>query len=136
MDVTAVIREILSRNLGPDPYSPGKRVTPDYGVEASLEGQDLAVVLRFLSGCHYCCMEWGCHLPIFDGKRWDRVRETFDAHKITIPTQLQLHLTAVVESGALFFDLSKPDPNCRLWYAFSIANAYEYQVSSLEAPLR
>jgi hypothetical protein len=69
IDVTAVLQELLANNRGPDPLNPDSRQPPKYGVSASLDGSVLAVVLTFQKDCAYCCMEWGCHLALYDGKR-------------------------------------------------------------------
>jgi hypothetical protein len=39
-----------------------------------------------------------------------------------------------VEDGATFFDLSKPDPARRGWYAFAPAEAGRYGATAEEAP--
>src|SRR5262245_26903435 len=98
---------MLARNRGPDPLNPDRRRAPDYGVAASLEGNTLAVVLTFRRGAAYCCMEWGCHLPLYKGRRWDQLHRTLGAHGVTAPPRLELRLSCVVE-GAVFFDLFKP----------------------------
>jgi hypothetical protein len=133
VDVTAALAELLARNRGPDPLNPDQRRAPDYGVAASLEGNTLAVVLTFRREAAYCCMEWGCHLALFDGKRWDALRRALAAHGVMTPPRLELQLSCVVEEGAVFFDLFKPDPTRRGWYAFESVAAYHYQVSAVEA---
>jgi hypothetical protein len=47
---------------------------------------------------------------------------------------MQLRLTVVIEDGAIFFDLAKPDPTRRGWYAFAPVAARRYQASTVEAP--
>ncbi len=133
VDVTPVLAELLARNRGPDPLNPESRRPPDYGVAASLEGNVLAVVLTFRRGAAYCCMECRCHLPLFNGKRWDDLRRTLAAHGVAVPPRLELRLSCVVEEGAIFFDPFKPDPTRRRWYAFMPAMAHDYQVSATEA---
>src|SRR5207249_3237120 len=74
IDVTTILAGLLARNRGPDPLHPDRRQPPNYGVAASLEGNVLSMVLTFRKGSAYCCMEWGCHLPLTNGKRWDGLR--------------------------------------------------------------
>jgi hypothetical protein len=66
------------------------------------------MVLTFRRGAAYCCMEWGCHLPLFNGKRWDRLRGALAAYAVPAPTQLKLRLTCVIEERAIFFDPFRP----------------------------
>jgi hypothetical protein len=133
LDVTAILAELLARNRGPDPLDPDRRRAPDYGVTASLEGNTLSVALTFRSGAAYCCMEWGCHLALTNGKRWDGLRRALAAHGVTAPLRLELRLSCVVEERAVFFDLSKPDPTRRGWYAFKAVAAHCYEASTVEA---
>jgi hypothetical protein len=133
LDVTLVLSELLARNQGPDPLNPDRRQPPDYGVSASLEEDTLDVVLTFRSGAAYCCYEPGCHLGLFDGKRWDVLHEALATHGIDAPSRLKLRLTGVVEEGAVFFDFAKSDPARRGWYAFRPVVAYRYQESATEA---
>ena len=132
MDVTAVISELLASNRGPNPYFPETRKQPDYGVKAALDGNVLRMTLTFHSESAYCCMEWGCHLSLHDGKRWETLRRKCADLGVSTPTRFQLQLSCVVESGALFFDISRPDPKHRGWYRFRPAEAYEYSISSTE----
>lgn len=65
-------RRLLSRNLGAgertDRYE--VRVTP-----VSSDGTELDLTLGFRAGETYCCMQWGCHLGLYDRGVWDAVRE-------------------------------------------------------------
>jgi hypothetical protein len=133
VDVTAILAELLARNRGPDPLDPETRRPPDYGVAASLEGDTLSVVLTFRKGAAYCCMEWGCHLALTDGKRWDGLRRALTAQGVPSPSRLELRLSCVVEEGAVFFNPFRPDPTRRAWYAFEPVAAHHYQVSAVEA---
>jgi hypothetical protein len=132
-DVTSILAELLARNRGPDPLNPDSRQLPDYGVSASLEGNTLTMVLTFRSGAAYCCKEWGCHLALTDGKRWDGLRRALAAHRLAVPPRLELRLSCVVEEGAVFFDPFRPDPARRGWYAFAPVAAHRYQASAVEA---
>jgi hypothetical protein len=132
--VTPVLGEYLANNRGPDPHDPGHRQRPNYGVAAALADGVLDVVLIFRSGSAYCCCEWGCHLGLFDGKRWDGLRRRLAAHGITPPPQMELRLTCVIEEGAVFFDFAKPDPTRRGWYGFAPAAAHRYEARAAEAP--
>ena len=133
-DVTSAVVDLLSRNRGPDPLNPGSHIRPNYGVNAILDEDVLRVELTFRAGAAYCCMEWGCHLPLHKTRRWDTLRRELTALGIAVPPRLRLQLSCVVETGARFFDPSRPDPTRRGWYAFASRNAYEYQVSTVEAP--
>jgi|LakMenE18May11ns_1017448.scaffolds.fasta_scaffold9104736_1 hypothetical protein len=133
MDITSAVSEMMSRNRGPDPLSPDARTRPNYGITAALEGNNVGIVLTFLAGSAYCCMESDCHLGLFDGKRWDIFRHKLTGHGVDAPPALQLKLSCIIEAGALFFDFSRPDPKRRLWYAFKPATAYEYDLVTVEA---
>jgi hypothetical protein len=132
-DVSPILAELLARNQGPVPHNPDGRQSPDYGVTAMLEGSTLDVVLTFRSGSAYCCMEWGCHLALRDGKRWHELRWAFAAHGVVAPPRLDLQLMGVIEEGAVFFDPFRPDPTRRGWYAFAPVAAHRYQRSASEA---
>ena len=97
-----------------------------------MEADVLDVELTFKKDRAYCCMEWGCHLALTDGERWDGLRRALAAHGMTAPPRLELRLSCVVEEGAVFFDLFKPDPARRGWYAFAPAPAYRYQAVAAE----
>src|SRR5687768_6961128 len=126
VDVTPVLSELLALNRGPDPLNPDLRRRPDYGVSAALEADTLDVVLTFRSGSAYCCYEPGCHVDLLDGQRWDALRRALAAHGVAVPPRLELHLTCVVEEGAVFFDFAKPDATRRGWYAFRRFAAYRF----------
>jgi hypothetical protein len=132
VDVTPILRDLLAGNRGPDPATPDTRRPPHYGVAASLDGHLLAAVLTFRSGSAYCCMEWGCHLPLVDGQRWTGLRRALAAGGVPTPERLELRLSCVVEEGAVFFDPRRPDPARRGWYAFVPAAAHHYQASAAE----
>lgn len=134
VDVTPVFAEYFAGNRSPDPNDPDHRQRPNYGVVATLAGSVLEIELRFRSGSAFCCPQWGCHLALCDGKRWDGLRRRLAAHGVTAPAQLELRLTGVIEEGALFFDWGKPDPARRGWYAFAPAAAHRYQARAAEAP--
>jgi hypothetical protein len=93
LDVTHILEEMLAGNRGPNLLDPGARQPPKYGVSASLEGNILDVVLTFQKDSVYCCMEWGCHLSLFDGKRWDRLRQALAAHGVVAASSMQLRLS-------------------------------------------
>jgi hypothetical protein len=133
VDVTLILKELLAANRGPIPTEPGTCQSPDYGVAASLEGNVLDVVLTFKKDRVYCCMEWGCHLALFDGRRWERLHEALTQSGVVAPPSLRLQLSCKIEEGAVFFDFSKPDRNRRGWYAFAPVAAYEYKVVTVES---
>ena len=43
IDVTAILRELLAGNLGPDSLNPGCRLPQTYGVTGSIEGNCLVM---------------------------------------------------------------------------------------------
>jgi hypothetical protein len=131
--VTSILADLLAWNREPDPRNPDRRQPPDYGESASLEGNLLAVVLTFRSGATYCCTEWGCHLALTDGKRWDGLRRALAARGLFLPPRLEVRLSCVVEEGTVCFDLVRPDPTRRGWYAFAPVAAHRYQTSAVEA---
>lgn len=130
VDVTSVLKGLLAANRGPDPET---RQSPEYGVAASLEGDVLDVVLTFKTGRAYCCMEWGCHLALFDGTRWDNLHQALGDSGVVAPSRLRLQLCCKIDEGAAFFDFSKPDRSRRGWYAFAPTAAHEYKVGTVEA---
>jgi hypothetical protein len=134
LDVTPVFTGYFSRNRGPVPGDPQTRQPPDYGVSATLEDGLIELELTFRARSAYCCYEWGCHLALVEGKRWDWLRRELAACGLAAPDLFQLRLTVVVEAGALFFDWSRPaqSPRGRGWYAFAPAESRRYQVAVAE----
>ena len=133
VDITLIVKELLAANRGPNPTDPDARQSPAYGVTASLEGNVLDVVLTFKKDHAYCCMEWGCHLALFDGRRWQRLHEALAQSGVIAPPYLRLQLFCKIEEGAVFFDFSKPDRSKRGWYAFAPVAAHNYKVVTVEA---
>jgi hypothetical protein len=133
IDVTSVFAAYFARTRGPDPNDPDHRQVPDYGVAASLDGNVVNLELTFRRGSAYCCYEYGCHLNLPATKRWEWLRRELANQQIAVPPRLELRLVVVIEEGALFFDLFKPDPTRRCWYAFAPVEAHRYQASVLEA---
>jgi hypothetical protein len=134
VDVTQIFKDFLAGNRGPDPNDYEHRRRPNYAVVATLIDGLLEVELTFRFDSAYCCMESGCHLGLFDGKRWNGLRRRLMAYGIAPPRQMELRLTCVIEEGALFFDFAKPDQVRRGWYAFYQAAAHRYQAKAIEAP--
>jgi hypothetical protein len=134
IDITQIFASYLARNSSPDPTNPERRQTAEYGVAASLDGNVIDLALTFHRGAAYCCYEHGCHLALDSGKRWEWLRRALATQGIETAPRLELRLTVVIEGGALFFDLLKPDPIRQGWYAFTPAEARQYQVHILEAP--
>ena len=130
VDVTGILKVMLGRNWGPNRRTPERREVPNYGVAATLVGDVLNVVLTFQKDCDYCCMEWGCHLMLFDGQRWERLREIFTAQGVIVPSILKLRLTCIIEEGAYFFDFAKPDPKGE--FEFAPVKALQYEVTTAE----
>jgi hypothetical protein len=133
VDVTDVFAELLAGNRGPEPLNPDARQRPNYGVVASLAGHTLSVVLTFRRGAAYCCLEWGCHLALTDGRRWDALRRALAARGIVAPSRLELALSCVIEEGVVVYDTSRPDPTRLGRYAFEAVAAQHDTVSAIEA---
>jgi hypothetical protein len=134
IDITHIFANYLARNSSPGPTSPERRQSAEYGVAASLDGNVIGLALTFCRGAAYCCYEHGCHLALGCGSRWEWLRRALAIQGIETAPRLELRLTVVIENGAHFFDLFKPDPTRRGWYAFAPAEARQYQVHILEAP--
>jgi hypothetical protein len=132
IDVTHVSAGVFARSRGPDQSQPGAQIPVRYGIKATMDGKILEVELTFLCKSVYCCYEHCCHLPLFTGNRWDRLRQEFSDHGVAVEDQLELRLTCIIQDGAVFFDFSKPDPNRRGWYGFKAEDAYQYRVTEYE----
>ena len=133
IDLTPVFSDYLARNRGPVPGAPDARQPPDYGVSASLDGGAIELALIFRTGAAYCCPEWGCHLSASDNELWEWLRRELPVRGVVAPPRLELHLTVVVEAGALFFDFRRPDPSRRGWYGFAPAQEFRDQHDVSEA---
>jgi hypothetical protein len=133
IDVSSIVADYLADSRGPIPDDPEHRKRPDSGIVAKLTDRVLEIELTFRSGSAYCCYEWGCHVALRDGQRWDGLRRQLAAHNIAAPPRMELRLTCVIEEGAIFFDFAKPDPKRRGWYAFAPVAARCYQVTAIEA---
>jgi hypothetical protein len=135
VDVTNIFAAHLARNRGPVIGDPERRQAPNYGVLADFREGVINVLLSFRRGSAYCCFEHGCHLPLFAGKRWEWLRRELAACGLNLSPRLELHLQAVVEEGALFFDFSRPEPSPRGrgWYAFAPFPVTHYETTILEA---
>jgi len=128
--VTSAFAAYFARNRGPVPGDPEARQPPNYAVSATLADGVIDLTVTFRAGSAYCCYEWGCHLNLFEGKRWDWLRRELVARGVRVPDRLELRLAVVVEAGALFFDWARPEPSPRGrgWYAFAPAEAHQYSV--------
>jgi hypothetical protein len=135
VDVTSVFATYLAQNRGPDPKDPTGTRPSEYGVSAEWEDGVVRLVLTFLAGCVYCCMESGCHLSLFSTKRWEWLRRELSARGIQLPSRLTLMVEVVVEEGAIFFDYSRPDPKRRGRYAFAPVASQRYHYVVEEAAL-
>lgn len=124
----------LANNQSHDPRNLSVNRLPKYGITATLDADLIELVLTFQSGRSYCCMEWGCHLPIVvvGGGQWFGLRRILLAQHTTLPDRLRIHLRCVVEEGAKFFDLSVPDRDRSNSYAFKSADSFSYEVSIVE----
>ncbi|MHB1560988.1 MAG: hypothetical protein ACYC61_26335 [Isosphaeraceae bacterium] len=120
VDLTNVFAGHFAGNLGPVPDDPDVRRAPDYSLSAGLDGGVVELVLTFRAGAAYCCYELGCHLSV-DEDWWEWLRCELAARRVEAPPQLELHVTVVVEAGALFFDSRRPDGSRRFWYDFTPA---------------
>lgn len=125
VDLTTVFAGYFASNLGPVPGDPDVRRPPDYGLSAGLDGAGVELVLTFRAGAAYCCYQLGCHLTI-DEDWWEWLRCELAARRVEAPPQLELHVTVVVEAGALFFDFRRPDRSRRFCYDFALAGTCRY----------
>jgi hypothetical protein len=135
-DVTPIFEAYFTGNLGSDPSNPERRPAPEYGVVASIEEGVIQLELTFRRGEAYCCYEHGCHLELYNNRRWEWLRRELSQRNLPAPPHLELHMTVVIDEGALFFDLFKPDPTRRGWYAFAPVEARRYERSLLEGPVQ
>jgi hypothetical protein len=128
--VTSVLAAYFACNRGRVLGNPDARQPPDYGVSARLDGRVVELSLTFRAGSAYCCSEWGCHLSLSDGMRWDWLRRELSDRGVPVPDRLKLHLAVTVEAGALFFDWTRPEPSPRGRgeYAYMPAEAQGYTV--------
>jgi hypothetical protein len=110
-----------------------KRLVPEHGIKADLEGSVINLEFIFRAGSHYCCYEWGCNTGLFSSKRWERLRQLFSAFGLDSPSRFELHANILIEPGALFFDWGKPDPDRSGWYAFAPSPAYRFEKIVFEA---
>jgi hypothetical protein len=133
VDIKPVFAAYFARNRGPVPADSAQRKAPNYGVRASLADNTIDLGLTFQAGSAYCCSESGCHLNLYDGRRWGWLRQELAALGIVSPLPIVLRLEVVIEEGSLFFDFSRPDPFQRGWYAFAPASARVYNVLRQEA---
>ncbi|MBI5865568.1 MAG: hypothetical protein HZB38_13880 [Planctomycetes bacterium] len=76
-----------------------------YGFKVANVSDDLStfdLVLTFKSGRRYCCLEWGCHVRIFEGEYWAAIRTELARRGLGANPKLTLRsLRCVVEDGAL-----------------------------------
>ena len=107
-DLTPVFATYFARNRGPVPGDPENRQPPDFGMSARLDGAVVELALVFRAGSAYCCSQWGCHLNLDEGKRWEWLRRELSARRVEAPPRLELRLTVVIEAGAMFFDFRQP----------------------------
>jgi hypothetical protein len=132
VDITPIFAEHLARNRGPDPANPDRRQPPEYGIAAQLDGSVVDLRLTFLRGRAYCCYEAGCHLGLTGGKRWNGFRKALADCGIAAPARIELRVEVVVEDGAIFFDLFKPDPARRNCYEFAPVPGQSYRHTHVE----
>lgn len=86
---------------------------PRFGVDATLTGRVLEIVLEFLPGVRYCCAVPSCHLGLGDDG-FDRLRECLDGDGHDPPYPLTVRCRTLIRPGALFEGRSgandRPDP--------------------------
>ncbi|MBY0587092.1 hypothetical protein K2X85_07935 [bacterium] len=132
IDISDTFAALLAENRGVDPNHPEATKPPDYGITATFETGFIDLVLTFRRDSAYCCMEWGCHLGFVSGEHWVKLRQALWLRKTTVPDRLRLHLRCIIEDGAKFYDLSRPNPTRRGVYAFKTAEAWCYELSVAE----
>jgi hypothetical protein len=133
-DVTPIFAVYFAGNRSPVPGDSEVRQPANYGFSACLDGDVVELTLTFRAGSAYCCYEWGCHLNLYQGKKWEWLHRELRAAGVDAPTRLKLSLTVTVESGALSFDWSRPKPSRRGrgWYEFAPAEAHMYHAAVAE----
>lgn len=126
-DVSEVFLSYLASNRGPDLDGNERTTTPEYGVSATLASNGVIdLTWTFRSGRPYCCDGWHCHLGLFDGERWTRLRQVATSQNVELPPLLTIHGTFIIEEGALFYDLSQPEAE-RVRRTFkATSSSYEY----------
>ncbi len=127
-DVTPLFAAALARNRGPVPGDPDARQLPDYGVSARLAGATVEATLTFRAGSAYCCGEWGCHVDLRPGARWEWLRRGLAEIGLAAPERLELRLPVVVEAGALLL-APRRSPACPSAFAPAGADQYRVDVS-------
>lgn len=132
IDISPIIASHLANNLGPNPENPENTIHLNYGISASYKNGLIELELIFRRDAAYCCMEWGCHLGFLSGESWEKLRLALSAEIPTLPDKLTVHLKCIIEEGARFFDLSRPDPQRKGRFAFSASAAFTYDVTAIE----
>jgi hypothetical protein len=95
VDVTEVFAAYFARNRGPVPGDAEARQQPDYGVSATLDGGVIDLTLTFRAGSAYCCYEWGCHLALYEGKRWGWLRRELATRGVAAPDRLVFRQSSI-----------------------------------------
>jgi len=81
-----------------------------YGVEVdnlSSDGSEFDLILTFKSGVRYCCIEHGCHIPLYGSSEscagwFNEVRDRLRMARIeNLPPMTVRKLHVVVEKGAI-----------------------------------
>jgi hypothetical protein len=108
--LTQIIAEMLARNTS---YF-GTGGAGYYGVEVenlSSHGSEFDLTLTFKSGVRYCCIEYGCHIPLYGSgdKCAGWFREVRDRLRMAgvknLPPMTIRKLHVVVEQGVISDDL-------------------------------
>ncbi len=135
IDATMLVERFISGNRGADPLLPEERVLPNYGIKAFFDGSTIELQFVFKQGYHYCCDEFDCHLSLFEGARWNKLREVFEESDLEIPSRIRIKGECVIEAGSLFYDLSKPSRNgvCEYEYGPVVAGKYSFDVLEASA---
>ena len=123
LDISHVF-DALGARRQVNPHSP-ELVLPRY--RAALAGNIVDITMTFVTGSHYCCVEWGCHLPLHDKDMWRWLRRALTAIAAAPEEPMRARVTITVECGALFFDVSRPDPAQRGRYAFAPMQTWGYE---------
>jgi hypothetical protein len=100
VDVTPAFAGYFARNRVPYQDEPRTQQPSKYGVSATLDDGVIDLELRFLADSAYCCYEWGCHLTLSNGTRWDWLRRELATREIPTPDRLELRLVVTIEAGA------------------------------------
>jgi hypothetical protein len=76
-----------------------------FGLEVSnlsSDGSEFDLTLTLKAGVRYCCVEWGCHLGLYDSEWFRKVKDRLKAKGFaSLPPMTVRNLHVLVEKGAI-----------------------------------